>query len=220
MAFTPPALKTVNTLITAADWNTFIRDNFAAGVPGLFAAKGDLAVGSGPQAAQRLAVGGSGQALQVDPAFPLGVGWDFFHRAKVRRSAQASVPSASAVYITFDTEVYDNGNLATPGSQVVTVQRDGVYRIAAFARLNRNGQTLHAGESIYAGLTLNGNLWAYLAYIQPAAETYSHTPYWMLQGVLISHALAGWAIGLMVYQNSGGTMLVDANQAWLEIEAA
>lgn len=39
---------------SAVDHNTYVRDNFSAGVPGLFAAKGDMAVGLGAANAGRL----------------------------------------------------------------------------------------------------------------------------------------------------------------------
>lgn len=52
-------------LWTAANHNTYIKDNFAAGVPALFSAAGDLVYGSSPGIATRLAIGTEGKLLTV-----------------------------------------------------------------------------------------------------------------------------------------------------------
>lgn len=220
MAFTPPALRSLDDMITGSDWNTSIKANFEAGVPGLFTTKGDLAVGVGSQEAARLAVGSNGQWLQADTGYTNLVGWDNFHRAKVQRNSQVVVPNATFTYITFDAEVYDNGGLAVPGSQVMTIQNDGIYKITGFIRLSRNGVVINPSETVQGSILLNGGVFAYIGYIQPAAETLSAFGYLMLKGSVITHALAGWTFGLSVYQTTGGTMVIDPSQAWLEIEAA
>lgn len=71
------AVPTVNTgdLWTAANHNTYIKDNFAAGVPDIFTTKGDLAVASGADAAARLAVGSNGQFVRANSAATNGVDW-------------------------------------------------------------------------------------------------------------------------------------------------
>lgn len=60
---------------TAANHNTYIRDNFAAGVPDIFTTKGDLAVASAANAASRLGVGSNYQVLMADSAEANGVKW-------------------------------------------------------------------------------------------------------------------------------------------------
>jgi hypothetical protein len=75
MAYTTVPTVASGDLWTAANHNTYIRDNFAAGVPAIFSAKGDLAVASGLQTAGRLAVGVEGTALLADPSQPLGLRW-------------------------------------------------------------------------------------------------------------------------------------------------
>lgn len=59
------AVPTVATgdLWGAANHNTFIRDNFAAGVPDIFTAAGDLAYATAANAAAPLAIGSPGQVL-------------------------------------------------------------------------------------------------------------------------------------------------------------
>lgn len=48
---------------SAASHNTYIRDNFAAGVPDIFTAAGDLAYATAANAAAPLAIGAPGQVL-------------------------------------------------------------------------------------------------------------------------------------------------------------
>lgn len=64
-------------LWSAANHNTYIRDNFAAGVPDIFTTKGDLAAATGPDAATRLGVGTNGQFLKADSPSAPGVKWEY-----------------------------------------------------------------------------------------------------------------------------------------------
>jgi len=75
MAYNTPPTKNTGDVFTASEFNTYIRDNFAAGVPDIFAAKGDLAAATGPDAATRLAVGTNGQRLAADSAQSAGMKW-------------------------------------------------------------------------------------------------------------------------------------------------
>jgi hypothetical protein len=80
MAYNTPPTKSDNDVFTASEYNTYIRDNFAAGVPDIFSAKGDIAIATGPNAATRLAVGTNGQRLAADSTQANGVKWtdDYF----------------------------------------------------------------------------------------------------------------------------------------------
>lgn len=73
--YNPLPTVTTGDLWTASNHNTYIRDNFAAGVPAIMAAKGDLAVASAPQSASRLAVGQNNQVLLAAAAEALGMVW-------------------------------------------------------------------------------------------------------------------------------------------------
>lgn len=55
--------------------NKYIRDNFAAGVPDIFAAKGDIAGATAADAAGRLAVGTNGLILSANSAQATGLQW-------------------------------------------------------------------------------------------------------------------------------------------------
>ena len=60
---------------TAANHNAYIKDNFAAGVPDIFTAKGDLAVATAADAAVALGVGPNYQTLIADSGEASGVKW-------------------------------------------------------------------------------------------------------------------------------------------------
>jgi hypothetical protein len=56
MAYTAIPTITTGDVATAAWGNTYLKDNFAAGVPDIFTTDGDMAVGTGANAAERVAV--------------------------------------------------------------------------------------------------------------------------------------------------------------------
>jgi len=70
MAYNPVPTVATGDLWTASSHNTYIRDNFAAGVPDLFTAAGDLVYGTGANAAARLAIGANGKPLVVSSGLP------------------------------------------------------------------------------------------------------------------------------------------------------
>jgi len=78
MAYSVVPTVATGDLWTAANHNTYIRDNFLAGVPGIFTTKGDLAAATGAGAAARLAAGAAGQILTPDAAEAAGLKWKSF----------------------------------------------------------------------------------------------------------------------------------------------
>lgn len=75
MAYTPVPTVATGDIWTAANHNTYIRDNFAAGVPGMFTSKGDIAVATASQTATRLAAGPDGAILTTDASQASGLLW-------------------------------------------------------------------------------------------------------------------------------------------------
>jgi hypothetical protein len=75
MAYTKVPTKSTGDLWTAADHNTYIKNNFAAGVPDIFTTKGDIAVATAANIAARLEVGTDGQMLVADSSESTGMKW-------------------------------------------------------------------------------------------------------------------------------------------------
>jgi hypothetical protein len=68
MVYNPVPLVSTGDLWTATNHNTYIKDNFAAGVPDIFTTKGDIAVATGADVAVRMAAGANGLFLMADSA--------------------------------------------------------------------------------------------------------------------------------------------------------
>ncbi len=75
MAYTPVPTQNTGDTVTAANFNTWVKDNFAASAPDVFAAKGDLFIGTGADAGSVLAVGTNGYVLTADSTQATGVKW-------------------------------------------------------------------------------------------------------------------------------------------------
>lgn len=104
-------------VVMAGDWidevfiNTYWGDNMAAGVPDIFTAVGDLAIGSGPDSAGVLPVGSNGQLLVVDSSEPLGIKWGGLSRTVLTRSSSQSMGGAGTAFVTWDQEIVDDEDL-------------------------------------------------------------------------------------------------------------
>lgn len=113
------AVPTVSTgdLWTAANHNTYIRDNFIAGVPDIITTKGDLVVGTGADAATRMGVGSDGKVIEARSAVSqLGMQWHSGWFAKASRSTAQSINSGSITLIQYDTEDDDPDSIQTLGA--------------------------------------------------------------------------------------------------------
>lgn len=74
MAYTVMDQKADGDPVTASDWNKIVN-NFAAGVPGLIAAKGDMVVGTGSKTAAKLAAGANNKTLIANSSETAGAFW-------------------------------------------------------------------------------------------------------------------------------------------------
>ncbi len=93
MPYTPVPTKNTGDAFTANEFNTYIRDNFASGVPDIFEASGDLAVGTGVDAATRLPAGAPWAVLGIDPNAPNKLAWRRGCFVVGRSTAAQSIPN-------------------------------------------------------------------------------------------------------------------------------
>ena len=75
MGYTAVPTVTTGDIWTAANHNKYLKDNFEAGVPGIFDAKGDMIVATGANAGQKLSVGADGDPLGFNPLLTGGAKW-------------------------------------------------------------------------------------------------------------------------------------------------
>lgn len=130
MAYSTVPTVATGDLWTAANHNTYIRDNFAAGVPDLFTTKGDSAWATAADTAARMGVGANKQLVYADSAATPGVAWkhgDPYAYFSVSKSADQT-PSG-ATLVTWNTERHDPDGVF--GSDKFTAPVAGLYFLHA-----------------------------------------------------------------------------------------
>lgn len=195
MAYNRPPTYVTGDTFTAANANTYWRDNFAAGIPDIFEAAGDLAYASGADAAVRLAVGSARKVLTVSSTdsapewsnkFPSG--------CLIARNANQSIPTASYTKIQFDAETLDTDSYwSSTDSDSVFSPFAGIYQLTGTVNFAFN-----TTGTRYLGL-------GGLPIIATPADTSSYT---ILNFCYVYNFAAAHDIYMEVYQNSGGNLNV------------
>jgi hypothetical protein len=130
MAYNTPPTKSVGDPFTASEWNTYIRDNFAAGFPDLAAAKGDILVATAANAAQALTAGSNYQVLEALSSETTGVRWaGNAPAARLYRTTAQSIGNDSDTQIIGFTADYDYGSFISGNTFVIPIT--GLYLLEA-----------------------------------------------------------------------------------------
>lgn len=120
MAYTPHSVASSSgDPISAADWNTYVTNNFEAGIPATFAAIGDLFFATAADAGAKTTVGANYTFLGVDAAQTNNVAWFPFGSmvARYTRSTSAQTfTSAVEAVVNFDVKTYDTDTAVTTGA--------------------------------------------------------------------------------------------------------
>lgn len=214
MAYSAVPIVATGDLWTAANHNTYIRDNFAAGVPDIFTTKGDLAVASAADVANRLGVGTNGQMLIADSAQTLGIKWSslptIFPTARAYLSSSQSIPNNADTLIQYGNESFDSAGAFTTGASAkFTAPTTGYYLVLAAALFTSDAWT--AGK--YAALLLykNGALVSQIGYT--LVEVLGTIQITIVGSDIISLA-AGDYIDVRCYQNSGGARGIGGGSSY------
>lgn len=195
MAYSAVPTISTNDPWTAANHNTYLRDNFIAGVPDIFTTDGDLAYATGANAASRLGKGSISQTLKLVAGVPA---WATIDSVRVTRSALQTISTATSTLVTFDVEIYDNGGYHSTVSNTdrITIPSvpNGFYWIygsVQFAGNNTGYRELRLkfGGGIYARLRQYGQI---------SSNTLNI-------GMVLFLAATNY-LQLEVYQNSGGNL--------------
>ena len=168
MAYTALPTKSTGDLWTAADHNTYIKDNFAAGVPDIFTTKGDIAVATAADTATRLAVGTNDQVLVADSGEASGTKWSTindFIGARYKVSTGQTISNGAVTIVNFDTEDYDTDSAVTTGAAwKFTVPADmGGYYLVTTCVFFDSDDNWAAGEVMQLLLYKNNGIVSYLA---------------------------------------------------------
>lgn len=215
MAYTAVPTQNTGDLWTAAEHNTYIRDNFAAGVPDIFTAKGDLAVASAADVAGALAVGTNGQILTADSGESLGVKWASLaggaeSHARYKVSSTKSISNTTYTIIDYDTSVYDSDTAVTTGASwkyTVPSGKGGYFVVTASAYLQSSAGWA-ADEFVQLALYKNGTLDTVLGEVRiHASGTFS---VFVTGASLVSLAAADY-IDVRMYHNNGSSQTIDSD---------
>lgn len=160
MGYTPVPTKATGDSWSAKDMNRYVRDNFAAGIPDLFTTKGDLAVGTGVDAALRLAVGANFSYLRAYSVAASGLAWlDGFNARYQMTGTQSGVATNTDTIINYAGEDYDSVDAVTTGtSWKFTAPVTGYYLVRAGYHMDQCTATV--GNSAMVRLFKEGALYS------------------------------------------------------------
>jgi hypothetical protein len=214
MAYTPVPTQSTGDSWTAAEHNTYIRDNFAASVPDVFTTKGDIFLATGADAGAILAVGTDGQLLSANSTTATGWQWTSpataQAHARYKVSAATNCVNATPTIINFDTLVYDTDSAVTIGAAwkfTVPASHDGYYMVAAAVTLVSDTGWA-AGEYMQMDLYKNASVLALMARnTAQAAGTYIMG----VNGAILVNLVATDYIDVRITQNSGANINTDTS---------
>jgi len=115
MAYNPPNTAAVADLFSAADFNKYIRENFASGIPSMFTATGDMVCAVGKHNAGRIAVGDEGKVMGVSSGTPAWVDrpTSKVAAAQLLRTNPITYDAFASAYITWDAIGFNIGGFTT-----------------------------------------------------------------------------------------------------------
>ena len=136
MAYTALATAVTGDLWTAANHNTYIKDNFAVSVPDIFTAAGDLPYGTGENTAGILAIGSARQVLMVNEAGNAPEWRSALFGCSLSVTTDQTITAGSTSTVSFDTENYDtSGFWSSSDSDGIAIPFDGVYQCSGFLNI-------------------------------------------------------------------------------------
>lgn len=137
--------------ITAAEWNTYIKDNFAELFK--YTAKGDLVYGNSASTTAKLGIGTAGQVLTVSGDVPVWASPAVIGCKVFNTGSQAITTGVETEISTLNSESFDAGSFHEGSNGYLTVPAGlaGYYLITAngyFTSHTTNGQLREIGIKI------------------------------------------------------------------------
>lgn len=172
MAYSTLPTVATGDLWTAANHNTYIKDNFAAGVPDIFSAKGDLAVGAGVDQALALGVGANSSILVPDSAQTVGLKWVPNYAGLIYRSTNQSITDNTWTKVQFDSAVFDYGSCFNVSSTYrFTAPITGVYLVNSAVHFYQNPTQGTARVGVGVAIYKNGSIYANTSHAEYGSGT-------------------------------------------------
>lgn len=197
---------------TAAEHNTYIRDNFAAGVPDIFTAKGDIAAATAADAASPLAVGTDGQVLTAASGADTGLAWSSaaipsMTAARYVKGSEQTVANGSTVVIDFDTVDFDPDSLVTAGAGWHFHPKDAGYFMVTAGVYIKSSAYWGANEQLQLWLYKNNEAVEIMGGLaMQSAGTYVQ----YVNGTALSYCSATTDyLDVRLNQNSGSDAVID-----------
>ena len=198
MAYTPHPSVSTGDSYSAAQWNMYIRDNMAAGVPDLFTAKGDIAVATGDNAAIALPVGATKYVLTAASAETAGVRWCSLGAAQNYSNSNWLIAIGAWEKVGYTETRFDPDGLIV--NSKFTARHQGYYLVHASVSLT-TGNYFNEDEVLQLGLYKGGALYSILDTIVGQSLAAGIGTY-VLQGWDILNLTEGQYIEIYVYQDA------------------
>lgn len=193
---------------TADNQNAYIKDNFAAGVPDVFTAKGQLFFGTGADAGALLDIGAEGEFLTVDASTTTGAKYAAYTTNNIFAQYRVSTSQTLTAQVNFNTQVYDTASAVTTGASwkfTCPADEGGYYAISCNVNCNATSGW-NAGDSVFLLLYKNNSTLDAPAYLDleymPAAGTHAPT----LSGHAVVSLAAGDYIDVRVDKNTANAI--------------
>jgi hypothetical protein len=163
MAWTAPATVTTGELMTAAFWNTQIRDNLLESAAAKVTTAGDTLYATGANTLARLAKGTAGQVLKMNAGAtapewgsnaPTFAQLPSVYAAHVYRSSAQTISNGSATVVSWDSELYDLQAMHDPSTNPsrITVPVTGFAVISAGVLWSSNTTGIRILEILHSGV--------------------------------------------------------------------
>lgn len=220
MAYSTVPTVSVGYQWLASDNNTYIKDNFAAGVPDIFTTAGDIAVATGSAAADRVGTGVAVlSVLLAASAETTGVKYatNGSGNARYGRATTQTISNTTETIVDFATASYDFLGLVTTGAAwKFTAPAPGYYFVSCNISFQSSANWA-AGEYIRMSLFKNGVAQQFMNILMMSATGTYATHITGQQFVYLPNTTD--YIDVRIYQNSGGDLVInnDATQSHIGI---
>lgn len=197
--------QTVPTVVTGDMWtaaqnNTYIRDNFSALWP--YTAAGDMAYASSSSTLSKITVGSEGQILNVSSGVPVWTDQTQIF-CFLRRNANQST-SGLNTNINFDVEEFDNFGFFNPATPtIVTLPQAGLYKFDGYIRFSPSSTGFYVGSNIYINPTV---------YLMDNRQSVN-SAYAITNFSYLFKATGSTNMNIRGYQNSGSSLSMIASLA-------